>query len=253
MNFVLYVSNDSDFLLAQQFASSMEELIQGGHSFKVINLMGSNAEGIPAEVLKVMMLKKTGTFPLLVADQMPVISGVMPTRDEVRDCVNNGVSAPAVLVNRADSAVDFPGAARIHISVDVVSLEKSLPFYKHLFGVNPVKLKSDYAKFELTEPSLNITLNQFREPTKGGPINHFGIQVKSSDAVMASKQRLETAGFALEEEVAAACCYAVQTKIWATDPDGIKWEVYVVTEAEADEGCGPDCICFVELEPSLAT
>ena len=29
------------------------------------------------------------------------------------------------------------------------------------------------------------------------------------------------------------CCYAVQDKFWATDPDGHRWEVFVVTQAEA--------------------
>ena len=29
------------------------------------------------------------------------------------------------------------------------------------------------------------------------------------------------------------CCYAVQNKVWATDPDGNKWEVYVVLDNDA--------------------
>ena len=46
------------------------------------------------------------------------------------------------------------------------------------------------------------------------------------------------------------CCYAVQNKVWATDPDGNKWEVYVVLDNDAAQhhsiavGCcadRPDC------------
>ena len=29
------------------------------------------------------------------------------------------------------------------------------------------------------------------------------------------------------------CCYAVQDKVWAADPDGNKWEVYVVLDDDA--------------------
>jgi hypothetical protein len=34
------------------------------------------------------------------------------------------------------------------------------------------------------------------------------------------------------------CCYAVQTKVWATDPEGRRWETYFVhaeSEARDDE------------------
>ena len=31
-----------------------------------------------------------------------------------------------------------------------------------------------------------------------------------------------------EEEV--ACCYATQDKVWATDPDGHAWEIYVLLD-----------------------
>jgi hypothetical protein len=38
--------------------------------------------------------------------------------------------------------------------------------------------------------------------------------------------------------------------VWVGDPDGNRWEVYVVTEADADEGCGADCVCYTEIAPS---
>ncbi|WP_428911131.1 ArsI/CadI family heavy metal resistance metalloenzyme [Niallia sp. Krafla_26] len=215
-------------------------------------MSGAQEDGIPSVVIEVMMLKKVDTFPLTVIDGNPVISGRFPTKEELEDFFINGVKEPMILVNRADSAVDFPTKSRLHISLDVSNLSESLRFYRVLFNQEPIKLRSDYAKFELEDTPLVITLNEFgRKPGKDGPVNHFGIQVKSSDDVLMAKQRCLEAGFTLEEEVATACCYAVQTKIWAVDPDGTKWEVYVVTEADVDAGCGPDCICWVELQPSL--
>ena len=51
-------------------------------------------------------------------------------------------------------------AAKAHIALHVKDLVRSLDFYRKLFGAEPVKLRRDYAKFDLTEPALNLTLNQ---------------------------------------------------------------------------------------------
>jgi hypothetical protein len=34
-------------------------------------------------------------------------------------------------------------------------------------------------------------------------------------------------------EEQTACCYAVQTKAWVTDPDGNRWEVFVNLDDDA--------------------
>src|SRR5690606_15497669 len=61
-----------------------------------------------------------------------------------------------------------------------------------------------------------------------GGINHLGIQVSSTEDVLAAKQRLQNAGLATFDEMDTTCCYAVQDKIWVTSPDGHRWEVFVV-------------------------
>jgi len=50
-----------------------------------------------------------------------------------------------------------------------------------------------------------------------------------------------------------ACCHAVQTKIRAADPDGNRWELFVTTEADAEEGCGSDYIRHTEFERTFAS
>lgn len=255
MDLIIYVSNESDLQAAESLLSEAGKL-PNNIKAQVVNLLGTQRDGIPAEVLQVMMLKKTGTFPLTVIDAKPVLSGQLPSVAELNDLAIKGIDAPAVLVSRADSAVDFPTQTRVHISLDVSNIQDSLGFYKVLFNAEPVKQRDDYVKFELFEPPLNITLNQFSHHQFDGhssdAVNHFGIQVKSTDAVLEAKERYQKAGFKVEEEVSTACCYAVQNKIWVADPDGNSWEVFVVTEANAEEGCGPDCICYRELEPSFA-
>src|SRR5262249_16402331 len=76
---------------------------------------------------------------------------------------------------------------------------------------------------------------------------HYGVQVKSTAAVREATQRLRAAGFTITEEEETACCYAVQSKIWVVDPADNRWEVFVVTQAEADEGCDRDCICYQRM------
>ncbi|HEY1921065.1 MAG TPA: hypothetical protein VGH27_36305, partial [Streptosporangiaceae bacterium] len=69
------------------------------------------------------------------------------------------------------------------------------------------------------------------------------------------KERFLAAGFAVEEETATACCYAVQNKIWLGDPDGNRWELFVTTDNEQNELCAgiPDCSqcsCYDEIAPN---
>ena len=133
-----------------------------------------------------------------------------------------------------ESAVQFGTDSRIHMGLAVGSLEKSVAFYGTLFGQGPTKARPRYAKFEVAEPPVNLALNEVGGPTgPNHPVAHFGIQVKSTAAVGAFAERLKTAGLLTSAEDGVTCCYAVQNKVWATDPDGNKWEVYVVLDNDA--------------------
>lgn len=158
-------------------------------------------------------------------------------------------SAVAEQDRALDSAVDFPTDSRFHISLNVGSLADSLPFYRSLFAADPVKVKEGYAKFELLEPPLNFTLNEFPDNTRSQ--GHFGLQVKNTRIVQDTYKRLLADGFKIVTEDGTECCYAVQTKLWVADPEGNRWEIFVTTEPDSDVGCGPDCICHVEFERSF--
>ncbi len=141
------------------------------------------------------------------------------------------------------SAVDFPNSRRIHISLNVKNLKNSLWFYRVLFNRNPSKLRDDYAKFEPTVPPVNFTLNEHADAIDRD--GHFGIEVKSPEAVQAVINRMTAAGMTINtRETQVSCCYSVQDKAWVVDPDGNHWEVFVVTNSEAIEGCGLSCICY---------
>jgi catechol 2,3-dioxygenase-like lactoylglutathione lyase family enzyme len=158
------------------------------------------------------------------------------------------------------SAVEFATNTRIHIALGVKELESAIGFYRVLFGQEPSKTRPGYAKFEVADPAVNLSLNQIGGAT--GPNNavaHYGIQVKSTDAVLAMKDRVAAAGLALKVEENVSCCYAVQDKIWIADPDGNKWEVFVVLDNEAAQhmssagSCCPDTVgCCNETEKAPA-
>jgi catechol 2,3-dioxygenase-like lactoylglutathione lyase family enzyme len=251
MRIDVFVSTDDDRAAVQQTLDAVP--VSEEDTLEVTNLYGSALEGIPAVVLQVMRIKKSGTMPLTVVDDKPVLSGEFPLAAQLAQFLRDGVEAAAGLVDRADSAVDFATASRMHVSMFVSDIAESVKFYEVFFGQPPTKSRPDYAKFEVAEPPLVISFNPDRKPVPGGAVNHLGIQVKSTDIVMAMKDRFAAAGFLTEEEVATPCCYAVQTKVWVGDPDGNRWEIYVVTEADADEGCGPDCVCYAEIAPSKVT
>ncbi|MCU1284553.1 MAG: Glyoxalase/bleomycin resistance protein/dioxygenase [Acidobacteriales bacterium] len=116
--------------------------------------------------------------------------------------------------------------SKVHVSLDVENLAQSIRFYSVLFNTEPTKIKPKYAKFDLDEPSLNLTMNETKPCCIQG-LNHMGVRVETIEEVLAAKQRLEAAGFATSDEFGITCCYAVQDKIWAKDPNGIRWEVYI--------------------------
>jgi catechol 2,3-dioxygenase-like lactoylglutathione lyase family enzyme len=123
---------------------------------------------------------------------------------------------------------------KLHVALNVNNLEESLAFYRALWGVEPVKLRRGYAKFDLAEPSVNLTLNEHPVKEPGG-INHLGIQVGSTEAVLAMRERLQARGLLTEDEMQTNCCYALQDKVWLTDPNGYRWEVFVVLKDHLPE------------------
>jgi catechol 2,3-dioxygenase-like lactoylglutathione lyase family enzyme len=145
---------------------------------------------------------------------------------------------------------NFPGNSRIHVSLNVTDLGRSLHFYMHFFGVEPAKVRQGYAKFDLQDPPINFSINE--NPLDTRSQGHLGVQVKSTRAVQDMLGRLQAEGFKIISEDGTECCYAVQTKLWVADPDGNRWEVFVTTEPDAEQGCGPDCICHQEFERSFA-
>jgi catechol 2,3-dioxygenase-like lactoylglutathione lyase family enzyme len=118
---------------------------------------------------------------------------------------------------------------KMHLNLATRDLDRSVAFYASLLDAEPMKKLPDYALFITSEPGLELALDLDASAT-AGHAEHFGIVVDSADAVEAQIARLEAAGHPIDIEREETCCYANQTKVWATDPDGRRWETYFVHE-----------------------
>ena len=143
-------------------------------------------------------------------------------------------------------------ALKAHLALNVSDVTESIDFYRKLFGIEPSKVRTGYAKFDVQNPPLNFTLNQGSVPTRGA-LSHLGIQVRSTEDVLATRQKWNEAGLLTRDEMQTNCCYATQDKTWVRDPDGNEWEVFVVLEdnlpetAAAAGCCGTDGTCATPL------
>jgi catechol 2,3-dioxygenase-like lactoylglutathione lyase family enzyme len=124
--------------------------------------------------------------------------------------------------------------AKFHVSLNVADIAQSAAFYRKFLNREPAKQMADYAKFELDEPPLVLSLISGR-PIPGGNLNHIGIRLSNSEALIQRQIRLETAGIVTKREEGVECCHSRQTKFWVTDPDGTLWELYIIHEDMEDD------------------
>src|SRR5579863_3233521 len=51
-------------------------------------------------------------------------------------------------------------ARKAHVAIHVKDVAASVAFYGKLFGIEPCKVRTGYAKFDVENPPLNFTLNE---------------------------------------------------------------------------------------------
>ena len=116
--------------------------------------------------------------------------------------------------------------SRVQLAINVGDLDAAVVFYSKLLQVEPSKRRPGYANFSVDSPPLKLVLIQGEGDP--GSLNHLGIEVDSSCEVSATSSRFDALGMETLVEDEVPCCYALQDKVWVTDPDGARWEVYTV-------------------------
>lgn len=158
--------------------------------------------------------------------------------------------------------------SRVQLALNVTDLEASIDFYRALFGCEPHKRREGYANFAIENPPLKLVLIEVPADERGagttGALNHLGIEVFTSDEVIAATQRLTDEGLATFTEDDTTCCYALQDKVWVHDPAGAPWEVYVVKDDNPESsdrpgmsleilgGAGSEAACCTTADPRVA-
>jgi catechol 2,3-dioxygenase-like lactoylglutathione lyase family enzyme len=150
-------------------------------------------------------------------------------------------------------AMETVNALKAHLAINVKGVQQSVTFYRQLFGIEPSKVRPGYAKFDVNNPPLNFTLRE-KPFSPRGALSHLGIQVSSTEDVLAIRARWIQAGLMTRDEMGTECCYALQDKVWVRDPDGNEWEVFVVlqdhlaeTRADSRSCCAPTCCVPAEI------
>ena len=143
--------------------------------------------------------------------------------------------------------MEVPAVSRVQLALNVSDIEEAVEFYSKLFGTQPAKRQPGYANFAIVDPPLKLVLIEDRHAVRAGAegaLNHLGVEVETRDEVRATSMRLNHEGLTTKAEDNTTCCYAVQDKVWVSDPDGAPWEVYtVLADAPTETGLSGDGSC----------
>jgi catechol 2,3-dioxygenase-like lactoylglutathione lyase family enzyme len=126
---------------------------------------------------------------------------------------------------------------RLHVHLHVRDLDQSIRFYSTLFGHEPTRMESGYAKWMLDDPRVNFAISEGGEHEGVG---HLGIQVDTDEELADRSARAKAAAGSILIERGAQCCYATGNKAWTEDPQGVRWETFRTTGALATAGEGAD-------------
>jgi catechol 2,3-dioxygenase-like lactoylglutathione lyase family enzyme len=140
--------------------------------------------------------------------------------------------------------------ARVQLALNVSDLDAAVTFYSKVFATSPAKRRPGYANFAIAEPPLKLVL--IEGGGDPGSVNHLGVEVEGAEQVRQAGDRLAADGLDVAMEDRVTCCYAVQDKVWVTDPDGAPWEIYTVL-ADSDVDASPCCVSDAPISAQAPT
>ncbi len=114
-----------------------------------------------------------------------------------------------------------------HVALYVSDLDAAIARYRKLLGQEPAKVRHDYAKFEIADPPVILSLSVGGEP---GRVSHLGIRYPSTGDVASELARTKREEVDVLQQQGTTCCYAKADKFWIRDADGVPWEMYTLLE-----------------------
>jgi catechol 2,3-dioxygenase-like lactoylglutathione lyase family enzyme len=144
--------------------------------------------------------------------------------------------------------------SRLQLALNVSNIDEATRFYQDLFGVPAAKQRPGYANFEVADPPLKLVL--FENPG-ATPLNHLGVELASSEDVLATGTRFESLGLTHSLSTSDRCCHAVQDKVWVDAPDVPLggWEFYTVLadDSTGAESSSPASVCCGDSRDTAST
>ena len=137
-------------------------------------------------------------------------------------------------------------ANTFHVSVYVRSIPDAVAQYRKILGIEPAKVRDDYAKFELVDPPVILSLNVGGEP---GTLSHLGIRYPGTGDVASELVRAKNDALTPFQQEGTTCCYAKADKFWVKDGDGIPWEMYtLLADVDAETAADPQLRVFLDQQ-----
>lgn len=118
-----------------------------------------------------------------------------------------------------------------HVALYVKDIDAAVDRYRKILGIEPAKVKHDYAKFEIADPPVILSLNVGGQP---GQLSHLGIRYAGNGEMATERVRTKNEGLEQMHQEGAVCCYAKANKFWLSDTDAVRWEMYSLLE-DADK------------------
>src|SRR5258705_10025556 len=101
-----------------------------------------------------------------------------------------------------------------HVSIHVKDIPTAVEQYKKMLGIEPAKVRADYAKFEIADPPVIFSLNAGGKP---GTLSHLGIRYPGTGDVASEMVRTKNSEVPLLQQEGTTCCYAKADKFWVRD------------------------------------
>jgi catechol 2,3-dioxygenase-like lactoylglutathione lyase family enzyme len=118
-----------------------------------------------------------------------------------------------------------------HVALYVQDIPTAVDRYRKILGIEPAKVRHDYAKFEIADPPVIFSLNVGGKP---GTLSHLGIRYPATGEVATEMIRTKNEGLEQLRQEGVTCCYAKADKFWIRDADQVAWEMYALL-ADADD------------------
>ena len=130
-----------------------------------------------------------------------------------------------------------------HVSLYTDDIDAAVERYRKILGIEPAKVRHDYAKFEIADPPVILSINKGGKP---GQLSHLGIRYPGTADVASETVRVKGEGLDILRQQNATCCYAKADKFWVQDADGVRWEMYTLLEdADAQTAADPELRAFL--------